>query len=191
MASRRTPGAPPAKRRPGRPTYWTVPRKKAAFKAICALVSEGSTFTRALVKLGLQHPDRKYPTFTQMYEWMVAGQPAARELTETFTQAKEVRAQVWSEQLSDIAEFGQNDSYLDAKGNTRTDWDVLGRSKLRIETTEKLLARHDPKRFGAKLDLTTGGEKLPPAALLPAYVPIGTPPDHHDAAPPPTPPAAS
>jgi len=40
----------------------------------------------------------------------------------------------------------------------------IQRSKLRVETRLKLLAKWDPKRYGDKLDMTSGGEKLPTMA---------------------------
>lgn len=51
----------------------------------------------------------------------------------------------------DIADDGWNDTYLDDEGNKRTDADVIQRSKLRIETRLKLLAKWDPKRYGDKI----------------------------------------
>lgn len=58
----------------------------------------------------------------------------------------------------DIADFGLNDTYEDDDGNKRTDTDVIQRSKLRIETRLKLLAKWDPKRYGDKVDINHGGQ---------------------------------
>jgi hypothetical protein len=41
-----------------------------------------------------------------------------------------------------------------------TDNDVIQRAKLRVETRLKLLAKWDPKRYGEKLDVTSGNEKV-------------------------------
>ena len=57
-----------------------------------------------------------------------------------------------------IADDGWNDTYLDDDGNKRTDTDVIQRSKLRIETRLKLLAKWDPKRYGDKVDVNHGGQ---------------------------------
>ncbi|QGZ42706.1 hypothetical protein IP92_05762 [Pseudoduganella flava] len=51
----------------------------------------------------------------------------------------------------DIADDGRNDKYIDDNGMVRTDADVIQRSKLRIETRLKLLAKWDPKRYGDKI----------------------------------------
>ena len=190
MAPRSRKSAPPAKvkRKPGRPVYWTVARKKAAFRLICAEVSGGRTIPAALNVLGLRDPERRLPSFTMMYNWMAKDQPAASDLSEALACAKDVRAQMWSEDLIEIASDGTNDTYIDGQGNVRTDYDVLGRSKLRIETIEKVLARQDPKRFGHKLDLTSDGKALPapvasPYVLFPATLPPGAPIANPDPSP--------
>ena len=46
--------------------------------------------------------------------------------------------------------------------------DMLGHRKLRIETRLKLLAIWNPARFGAKVDVTSGGDKLGMAETLAA-----------------------
>lgn len=40
--------------------------------------------------------------------------------------------------------------------------DMLGHRKLQIDTRLKLLAKWNPKKYGDKMDLTSGGDKLPP-----------------------------
>lgn len=47
-----------------------------------------------------------------------------------------------------IADFGENDTVEDEDGNVRTNNEVIQRSKLRVETRLKLLAKWDPKRYG-------------------------------------------
>lgn len=56
-----------------------------------------------------------------------------------------------------IADDGRNDTYEDGDGNKRTDTDVIARSKLRIETRLKLLAKWDAKRYGDKLQTEVSG----------------------------------
>jgi hypothetical protein len=47
-----------------------------------------------------------------------------------------------------IADDGRNDSYIDDKGRRVTDWDVLGRSKLRVETLRWILKIRNPRHYG-------------------------------------------
>lgn len=52
-----------------------------------------------------------------------------------------------------IADFGDNDTFEDDDGNVRTNSEVIQRSKLRVETRLKLLAKWDPKRYGEMMKL--------------------------------------
>jgi hypothetical protein len=58
-----------------------------------------------------------------------------------------------------IADDGRNDTYIDAKGNQRVDYDVLGRSKLRVDTRFKLLALTDPRYSERTLQLQRDDEE--------------------------------
>lgn len=50
-----------------------------------------------------------------------------------------------------IADDGTGDKWIDDEGHERTNQDVVQRSKLRVETRLKLLAKWDPKRYGEKV----------------------------------------
>ena len=60
-----------------------------------------------------------------------------------------------------IADDNGRDLRVLANGSVVTDSDVVQRSKLRIETRLKLLACWDPKRYGNKVDVTSGGNPVP------------------------------
>ncbi len=60
-----------------------------------------------------------------------------------------------------IADDNGRDIRVSDEGVETTDHDVIQRAKLRIETRLKLLAKWNPKKYGDKLDLTSGGDKLP------------------------------
>jgi hypothetical protein len=75
-----------------------------------------------------------------------------------FVRAREEGFDALAASCLEIADHGLNDTYVDDQGNVRTDTDVIQRSKLRIETRLKLLAKWDPKRYGDRLDLNHGGQ---------------------------------
>lgn len=56
-----------------------------------------------------------------------------------------------------IADFGDDDHVPDKDGNLRMDSEVIQRSKLRVETRLKLLAKWDPKRYGERQQLEHTG----------------------------------
>jgi len=60
-----------------------------------------------------------------------------------------LRADALFEEMLDIADQGENDSYIDKKtGKKKTDWDVLGRSRLRVDVRKWMLAKTRPERYG-------------------------------------------
>lgn len=67
-----------------------------------------------------------------------------------FTRAREAGADAIAEECLRIADDGINDTYIDDDGKERIDMDVLQRSRLRVETRLKLLAKWFPQRYGDK-----------------------------------------
>lgn len=72
---------------------------------------------------------------------------------EPYARAREIGWHVIAEQAIEIADDGKNDTYVDEKGNTRTDHDVINRSRLRVDTRKWMLGKMLPKIYGDKLTL--------------------------------------
>lgn len=68
--------------------------------------------------------------------------------------ARRFRFDDLAEECLDIADDKSNDDIIDQHGFRRPNKEWIQRSKVRIQTRLDLLARWDPKRYGAKLDLT-------------------------------------
>jgi hypothetical protein len=73
-----------------------------------------------------------------------------KEFYAAYLLAKEDQAELIVDEIMQISDDGSNDSYVDEHGNRRTDQDVLGRSKLRVDSRKWLAARLAPKRYGDK-----------------------------------------
>lgn len=56
-----------------------------------------------------------------------------------------------------IADHGNDDFVEDDEGNLRPNHELVQRSKLRVETRLKLLAKWDPKRYGEKTAIEHSG----------------------------------
>lgn len=106
------------------------------------------------------------PAVSTWFLWM----RAHVGLSEQYTQAKQEAADAFTEDILDIADDGTNDWMADNydKGKTpgyALNGENIQRSKLRIETRRWLASKLKPKKYGDKLDLTSGGEKLPTPIL--------------------------
>lgn len=76
---------------------------------------------------------------------------------EQYARAKEVQAHLMAEEILEIADDGTNDKKMVGKEGQEyevTDQEVIGRSRLRVDSRKWLLSKMLPKVYGDKLDLT-------------------------------------
>ena len=74
-----------------------------------------------------------------------------------YTRARELGYECLSDDILEISDDGTYDTYTDGQGNVRTDQEVIGRSRLRVDSRKWMLAKMLPKRYGDKLDLNHAG----------------------------------
>lgn len=84
-----------------------------------------------------------------VHEWMLAD-PTFKE---NYELARRFRYDDMAEECLDIADDRSQDDFIDQNGFRRPNKEWIARSRVRIQTRLDLLARFDPKRFGAKLEL--------------------------------------
>lgn len=89
------------------------------------------------------------PNVKTVYAWMkINSEFAAR-----FARAREEGFDAIAEDCLDIADDASQDE-IDTPNGPKANGEFMARSRLRVETRLKLLARWDPKRYGEKLDVT-------------------------------------
>ena len=98
--------------------------------------------------------DERMPAVRTVSDWKKAHEAFSAD----FARARDEGFDQIAADCLDIADDGTSDTYMDNEGNERTDTEVIQRSKLRIETRLKLLAKWDPKRYGDKVDINHGGQ---------------------------------
>jgi len=135
--------APAEAKPPGRATTYT----QEIADEICERLAEGEPL-RQICR------DERMPAWRTVYAWKAAN----AEFDARIACAREAGHDAIASDCLRIADDGINDTYMDDNGNVRTDTDVIQRSKLRIETRLKLLAKWDPKRYGDKVDVNHGGQ---------------------------------
>jgi hypothetical protein len=143
-------------RKPGRPAE-PVPQEMA--DRIVEWISEGKTL-RAFCR----QPET--PSHRTVYNWRAKDKAFAAR----FAQARDLGFDQIAEECLEIADDASND-YMEVQtnsGGTRMKFDAehVNRSRLRIETRLKLLAKWDPRRYGDKdLDVSVHVKMfaLPPA----------------------------
>lgn len=114
-------------------------------RMMCEQLSEGIPLREICRQEG-------FPAWRTVYDWMMKDP----DLSTAIARARDIGYDAMAEECLDIADNAGNDwmERLDPQG-VPVGWQVNGdsiqRSKLRIETRLKLLAKFNPKRYGDKI----------------------------------------
>jgi hypothetical protein len=130
----------PAKPR-GRPSAFT----QAVADEICSRLAKGEPLAQIC-------RDDNMPAVRTVSDWKAAH----ADFSADFACAREEGFDQIAADCLDIADETSDDTiYGESGARANTEW--ISRSKLRIETRLKLLAKWDPKRYGDKMQLTGDG----------------------------------
>lgn len=134
---------------------YTDDEREKLFKKVIAKLSAGTSLRQFIGKDGM-------PSRTALYSWLDKDE----KLQERFARAMDLGDEVLEEKKLEIAntrlvetveETGFIGKSIIQKTITR---DNVQRSKLMIETIDKILARRNPRKYGTKVDVTSLGEHL-------------------------------
>ena len=106
--------------------------------------------------------DQKMPSASSIFRWLL--QEDKSGFWEQYAHARAVQAELMFEELLDIADDGSNDFMTITRGKNSyniEDKEVTNRSKLRVDTRKWYLSKVLPKKFGDKMDVTSGGKPIP------------------------------
>jgi hypothetical protein len=119
----------------------------------CTLIASGMSLKRACKQEGMPDPQTIFTWFGKHKEFL-----------DLYTRATEERSESFHEDILDISDDGSND-WMEANYGGDTVWitngEALQRSRLRVETRKWLMEKMKPRKYGAKLDLTSDGKELP------------------------------
>jgi len=99
-----------------------------------------------------------------LVKWLTSGEGAGSN-ADLYARAREAQADRMAEDILQIADDGKSDTYIDSEGRTRTDQDVIARSRLRVDARKWLAAKMAPKKYGEKLAIG-GADDLPPIKTM-------------------------
>ncbi len=110
--------------------------------------------------------DESLPAMSTMFKWL----REHKEFSEQYEKAKQESTDAMAEDILDIADNGTND-WMERENKDGSTYevvnnDVIQRSRLRVDTRKWLMAKMKPKKYGDKLDVTSGGEKIVPIPIL-------------------------
>lgn len=104
----------------------------------------------------------KLPAHSTFWLWVFQDDTATDgdKLSDKLARAREFGIEALLDETVDIADETAFDTVKDENGGERPNNEWISRSRLRIETRFKLAAMMKPKKYGSKLDVTSGGERL-------------------------------
>lgn len=99
------------------------------------------------------------PSVATVFKWMRTNE----EFLKQYARAKEESADALFEETIDIADDSTND-YMDKQiGETVikvVNQENIQRSRLRVDTRKWMMSKMKPKKYGEKMDVTSGGEVI-------------------------------
>ena len=81
------------------------------------------------------------------------------ELGNQYARAKEIDAERFADEILEIADGSDND-YVNTEEGVKFQSEHVQRAKLRVDTRKWLLSKRLPKKYGDKVDVTTGGKPI-------------------------------
>lgn len=137
---------------------WTEEKKLKASKYIFDEMVKGSSVRNIL------HPKKRdkkeLPSYVTFLEWLSSDE----DLAKRYARAMEWRAEGLLEDTIDIADDTSGDLVIDKEVEgiriMKPDKDHILRTRLKIEARQFALRKMAPKKYGERLDVTSGGKEL-------------------------------
>lgn len=140
----------------GRPSIYT----EELAKTICLRLSRGESLRRIC-------QEEEMPNADTIYSWVLENKGADAEgrngFSEKYRRARDIQAEVMVEEMIAIADDSSRDTMFVTRGETELpmeDKEWTNRSKLRVETRKWYISKVIPKKYGDKVDVTSGGETI-------------------------------
>lgn len=127
---------------------YTEEEKNKCFKYILSEISSGKSLRYALNTNGM-------PSSSTFYIWLEEDEEKSKQ----YACACEDRELLILDEILEIADK-QTEDIIVKDDITYTNHNVIQRNKLQIEARQWVLGKLNPKKYGNKTDLTSGGEKI-------------------------------
>lgn len=148
-------------------TTYTDEERAEIVAHVLVQVATGRFVSRVLREDQTTATGVKLPAASTFWLW-VFQDDSEEKISDKLARARQFGIEALLDETVDIADETAFDTIRDDNGNERPNSEWISRSKLRIETRVKLAQMMKPKTYGAKVDVTSGGEKIGLAEALAA-----------------------
>jgi hypothetical protein len=133
----------------GRPTKYT----EALGIKICNEIASTSKGLDSICK------NVKYPSSVTVYNWL--NDKDKEEFFKRYTCAREAQADLLADQIISIADDHKDDTIINpASGTPQINAEWVARCRLQVDARKWKASKLAPKKYGDKVDVTTGGDKI-------------------------------
>jgi hypothetical protein len=130
-----------------RKTIYTNAKIAELCPQICSRIAEGESLNRICKEGGM-------PSKGEFLGWVLADIEAAPGgVADQYARARQLQAEGWAEQIVDVSDAA-------------TDRDSAQVAKVRIDARKWVAAKLIPKKYGDRIDVTSGGEKMQAGVLV-------------------------
>lgn len=149
------------KRKVGAPSKKT----KALCDAICEGIAQGKSARTMCVEAGIGQ--------TTLWQWLEDD----TEFQKQYARAKDKCADLYAEEIIEIADESANDFYIKEDGTRSIDNEAVQRSRLRVDARKWYASKLAPKRYGDKVINEIQGDPDRPLNqnITIAFIPAKTP----------------
>ncbi len=124
---------------------------EAAAEKVLDLLAHGTP----LNKICRENPD--LPSPSAIISWANEDREG---FAKRYAHARSLQCDVWADEVIEISDDGANDTYLDGKGNVKTDHDVVARSRLRVDARKWILSKLRPEVYADRAKLEAPDEAI-------------------------------
>lgn len=123
---------------------------------ICELISTSSFGLHTICK-----SNDDLPAFSTVFKWLSDADKT--EFLDNYTRARDMQADFMADEILTIADDASNDFMTVVKGDVSYEVEnkeLTSRSRLRVESRKWVASKLKPKKYGEKVDITSGNEPL-------------------------------
>ena len=132
--------------------------REQLFESIFELIENGKSLRKALATVKLSS--------STFFIWIDENENKSKQ----YARACEERAEALLDEMLDIVDDKSNDIIETDLGDgiivEKPNNEVIQRSRLRYDARKWLISKLNPKKYGEKVDVTSGGDKIPQATAI-------------------------
>lgn len=135
----------------GRPIKWTQERKETAMTFVLQQIADGKS-----VKSIFDKREIELPTRSMFHTWLIENSG----FLDKYEKSMIMRSDIIFDEILEIADETANDEIDLGDGIKAVNHEAIQRARLKIDARKWILAKMVPKKYGDKVDVTSGGEKV-------------------------------